>query len=533
MDGRFLPMLLLVGILSVPTTFHLTPGVHDVAVTDVEPYKSVVARGSLALINVTVENQGDYPETFTVTVYVNTTVVGKKTYTLTERTITITTFSWNTAGFAIGNYMIKAVASKVAGETDTADNVFVDSWITLKVVYKLVLEVNKLWRRYKGITLAHWTSISASDIDKDGKTEIITGGFDGPRIRAILNIWRWNDRTLTLEKRLHFFSWTTKIRNVFVADVNNDAIDEIVTGVVHPTSSKVVVWDRSLHWTSYRWTRVGMGELGDLFAGDVDNDGDCEIVAISHRYDGSRGRVRLWIFSGSTLGLEKKFVWEYENDANLWGVYAGDVDNDGETEIVTGGHYYDGVRWRASLRIWRWDGSALTLEKEKTWHVKGSTRVKRVFVADVDDDGENEIVTVGNFQDGAVVKGQLRIWRWDGTSLTLEKGTSWRKGEKVRVWAVFVADVDKDGDNEIVTGGHYYDGTYWRPQLRIWRWDGTSLTLELGRTWKPSYDAYINSVFVADVDDDGDTEIIAGGALNDGFNVKAQLRIWRVEEAAP
>ena len=42
-------------------------GVHDVAVTNVAPSKTVVGQGFSATINVTVANQGDYTETFNVT----------------------------------------------------------------------------------------------------------------------------------------------------------------------------------------------------------------------------------------------------------------------------------------------------------------------------------------------------------------------------------------------------------------------------------------------------------------------------------
>ncbi len=38
-------------------------------------------------------------------------------------------FTWNTTGFAKGNYTITAYADPVSGETDTADNNFTDGWV--------------------------------------------------------------------------------------------------------------------------------------------------------------------------------------------------------------------------------------------------------------------------------------------------------------------------------------------------------------------------------------------------------------------
>ena len=43
-------------------------------------------------------------------------------------------FIWNTTGFAKGNYTIKAVADTVSGETDTADNSFIDGWVYVGLV---------------------------------------------------------------------------------------------------------------------------------------------------------------------------------------------------------------------------------------------------------------------------------------------------------------------------------------------------------------------------------------------------------------
>ena len=69
---------------------------------------------------------------------------------------------------------------------------------------------------------------------------------------------------------------------------------------------------------------------------------------------------------------------------------------------------------------------------------------------------------------GSIHKGQLRIWTWDGTTLTLKKSEEWYTADSTYRDSVFVADVDGDGENEIVTGGGAYDGSRDNGQLRIW-----------------------------------------------------------------
>jgi len=107
---------------------------HDIAVLSVNPLKTVVGQGYTMNINVTVANQGDYTETFNITIYANTNPIETKQITLTKGASTTITYTWNTAGFIKGNYTLWAYAWSVQGETDTADNTFVDGWVVVALV---------------------------------------------------------------------------------------------------------------------------------------------------------------------------------------------------------------------------------------------------------------------------------------------------------------------------------------------------------------------------------------------------------------
>lgn len=95
---------------------------HDVAITNITPSKTVVGQGYSPSINVTVANQGDYTESFSVTLYVNTTFVALQTITLESGPSAITTFTWNTSGFDYGSCTMTAYAEPVLNETDLSDN---------------------------------------------------------------------------------------------------------------------------------------------------------------------------------------------------------------------------------------------------------------------------------------------------------------------------------------------------------------------------------------------------------------------------
>jgi len=106
---------------------------RDVTVISVVPSKTMVGQGYIMNINVTVANQGDYTETFNVTLYANTTTIETKQTTLSSLNSTTITYTWNTTSFAKGNYTIWAYAWPVPGETDTEDNIYTNDIVLVGV----------------------------------------------------------------------------------------------------------------------------------------------------------------------------------------------------------------------------------------------------------------------------------------------------------------------------------------------------------------------------------------------------------------
>jgi hypothetical protein len=109
------------------------PPIHDIAATNVKPFKSVVGQNYTTKIDLTVENQGDFTEAFNVTLYVNTTTIETKQITLTHGESAILTFTWDTSDFTKGNYTLSAYAEPVQGETDTSDNALTVGVVTLTI----------------------------------------------------------------------------------------------------------------------------------------------------------------------------------------------------------------------------------------------------------------------------------------------------------------------------------------------------------------------------------------------------------------
>jgi outer membrane protein assembly factor BamB/PKD repeat protein len=107
-------------------------GVHDVAILNVTPSKTTVVQGEVVNIDVVVKNEGNFSETFDVSLYHDAiNLIETRQVSLEPVTSTILTFNWDTSLVSLGNHTISATAQIVAGETDTADNSFTDGVIRI------------------------------------------------------------------------------------------------------------------------------------------------------------------------------------------------------------------------------------------------------------------------------------------------------------------------------------------------------------------------------------------------------------------
>jgi hypothetical protein len=227
-----------------------------------------------------------------------------------------------------------------------------------------------------------------------------------------------------------------------------------------------------------------------VYAHDLNGDGVNEIITGGYVNDlkNSSGQLRIWHWNEEGFSLKANEEWRLKNGYGLTiaggvegntvinNVKAGDVDGDGTPEIITGGFTYDGEKTNAQLRIWNWNGQALTLEESQEWTTQDLVEVKSISINDVDGDGKNEIVTggvsgvLGSFAANTTspTVAQLRVWNWDGATLTLKQSQDWYIDESSTAWNVATGDVDKDGTIEIVTVGCSSLSNMCDPDMRIW-----------------------------------------------------------------
>ena len=215
--------------------------------------------------------------------------------------------------------------------------------------------------------------------------------------------------------------------------------------------------------------------------GDIDNDGDIDIVVPSNKWVGHNGEILCYVNQGDGHMVVRRC-------GNQWGfeVELGDIDNDGDLDIVTGGSLHN------SMEAWGWynpdpqrsyhgillnDGTGNFYERgfEFPEHKNSNgfwySNVPNISVADLDGDGDLDVISglVGvHYQGAAMVieenigNGQFRtalVDEWCKGPPSKEEWPEWEGGEYgCNQIGLHLGDFNKDGFIDMVVDGSLLDG---------------------------------------------------------------------------
>jgi hypothetical protein len=422
----------------------------------------------------------------------------------------------------------------------------------------LILEAEQNWDTcgFGGTCIYGGHNFAVADVDGDGFEELITGGgsynymSNGSRTPgwAPFKIWTWDGQSVVLEKNE---SWTGNLYCIRAGDADGDGKIEILTSgrLVNSTGSysslRIWTWDgESLLLRAH----FEGSAVGSVIALGVNSDGKPEIVTVGLAFrDGQLAtQLSIWQFNGNSLIFSGSII--DDSLARVSSVCTCDLDSDGVTEIVTAGYAGSLKNSSGRLSVWQWDSQILSLLSTEEWRLadgyalnsagntQGNTLVSTLKAADVDNDGVLEIVTSGFTYDGSRVEGQLRIWNWSCGILNLEKSYEWQNLDITEHTSMAISDVDGDGVKEIITSGYTVGyGSFSanatdksRAELRVWSWDGTTLTQEHFKDWIVNESVAAWNVGAGDVDNDGVVEIMTVGCTQIGnlLDCDPDLRIW-------
>ncbi|MEW5883563.1 MAG: VCBS repeat-containing protein [Armatimonadota bacterium] len=160
--------------------------------------------------------------------------------------------------------------------------------------------------------------LEAGDLDNDGDLDLVAVSGSGGHI-----LRNHGDGTFNVEN----FATPFIARDMILADMNNDGFLDLV---LRAYDFAVALNNGAGSFLPAVVTRVGSSQAGEVGAFDLDNDGDLDIVATD---PGPASRVYLF----RNLGDGVSFVYVRaiaDSDGLPFGVAGGDVDNDGDIDLV-------------------------------------------------------------------------------------------------------------------------------------------------------------------------------------------------------
>lgn len=242
---------------------------------------------------------------------------------------------------------------------------------------------------------------------------------------------------------------------------------------IDPTLNTVEVYDAA-------------GACYGITAADVDDDGDGDIIITDDNiddvlyYNNTNGDGRTWGISQIDSSLS----------GNPRGCAVGDLDNDGDKDVVAHSYSTDDIKWYEN------DGDEGWTEHAVDGLGAGRTDMyDHEILVDMDEDNYLDIV-IGDYAD------QVIVWLHNDQSPADGGWTEYTIASSfVAVRNFDVEDLDEDGDLDIVAGS-YTDGLAWFEN------DGTPL--DGGWTEHSISASGHASAVVIDIDGDGDFDVAAG-----------------------
>ena len=290
-------------------------------------------------------------------------------------------------------------------------------------------------------------------------------------------------------------------------DIDGDGDIDIVFGTYNENIAGTtnVIWyenDGSQNFIEHNISIAGH-DVWQLKTIDFDKDGDIDVLTTSmkteegviwYENDGSENFIEHNLSSSYSVGLDLE-----------------DVDNDGDIDFVTTSSGFNDI----SLNTFRWyenDGSQNFIEHNiSNRSISATLSIKSI---DLDKDGDIDIIP------SAFIYNESTYFIWyenDGSQNFIEHNISIYTDSFFQNFSADIADIDNDGDNDIITSYHNREdenGTI------IWyENDGSENFIEHTITSTKNLFSTGLEVQIIDIDNDGDNDIISGNSWyeNDGI----------------
>ena len=328
------------------------------------------------------------------------------------------------------------------------------------------------------------TRVIAADMDDDGDMDAIVGSSDAFNIA-----WYENTDgagTFGTQHVVNEDGWV--ISDIAVADVDGDGDPDLLSTEGLPA---LVAWyentDGAGTFGPQRVIAQYAYGINSVFAADLDDDGDMDVLAASRSSD----KVAWYANTdgAETFGPQRVVTSPGATSANT--VVAADVDGDGDADVISASGGDAPLAWYENTDELGTFGPHRSI-------AQGINFAEFVVAADLDGDGDVDVISASY---NSVLRGYEVYWcaNTDGAGTFGPQRVITLDADSVS--SVVAADLDRDGDLDVLLAAELDNNIAWYDNL-----DGTGtfgpqrvITLDADRA---------QSVFAVDVDGDKDLDVV-------------------------
>lgn len=373
-------------------------------------------------------------------------------------------------------------------------------------------------------------SVCAADLDRDGDVDVLSASQVDDTIA-----WYVNDggSPPTLEKRV-ITTFAKGAHSVYAADLDNDGDVDVLSASLNDDTIAWYVNDGGSA-PSFERRIITDSAIGahSVYTTDLDNDGDIDVLSAAFQDD-----TIAWYDSdgGSPPTFKRRVITELADGA--WSVYAADLDNDGFIDVISASSNDNTLAWYKSDG--RFPPNFFPKYERQVIDI-ASARANAVYAVDIDNDGDMDVLLASSDDDTVAwyendcVPDELTptsipklqpTWRPDLTPQPTQHlvpstppGTRRCSNEisftehiittaAVGAWVVYAADLDSDGDIDVLSASSHDDIVAWYES------DGAS---------PPNFKKIditnladgAKSVYAADLDGDNDLDVLSASEDDD------------------
>ena len=286
-------------------------------------------------------------------------------------------------------------------------------------------------------------SVVAADLNQDAQTDVISAAWNDAEVCW----WNW-DEVLGWEQIIIDDS-AAGAHEVHAVDLDDDGDIDLLAALAEDDE---IVWYRNEGGIEPEWIRsvVGtdFGGARSMVSADFDLDGDLDVVGAALDDNAVIWWRQDW--SDSTVWTEFPIATNFNMSHH---VAVADMDNDGDMDIIGAGYGGDVVIWvNGQGDPLQW--SEILVDDQ----VPGALQAKPV---DLDDDGWLDLIGTSDFDDTVIA------WYSGGETLT-----DWTRqiiGDNFNgPWPIISADLDDDGDQDIVSSAYHGSEVAWWEHADEW-----------------------------------------------------------------